>query len=98
MPTDSPNRTRSGDEVNLTQGEPQHQPWTALPRGHRNGSTVPPRPALTGLPADKDSQAPGSGIIPGAIAAALFITFLLALYTVLWKCMVSAPLRCLCKL
>ncbi|XP_040928060.1 uncharacterized protein sb:cb288 isoform X2 [Betta splendens] len=34
-----------------------------------------------------------SGIIPGAIAATVFITFLLALYAVLWKCMVSPPQR-----
>ncbi|XP_049341884.1 uncharacterized protein sb:cb288 isoform X2 [Astyanax mexicanus] len=29
----------------------------------------------------------------GSIAAALFISFILALYTVLWKCMVSPPRR-----
>ncbi|CAG07820.1 unnamed protein product [Tetraodon nigroviridis] len=34
-----------------------------------------------------------SGIIPGAIAATVFIIFLLLLYAVLWKCMVSPPKR-----
>ncbi|XP_041855250.1 uncharacterized protein sb:cb288 [Melanotaenia boesemani] len=34
-----------------------------------------------------------SGIIPGAIAATVFIAFLLALYAVLWKCMMSPPQR-----
>ncbi|XP_072289492.1 uncharacterized protein [Eucyclogobius newberryi] len=29
------------------------------------------------------------GIVPALIAAGLFITFLIALYTVLWKCMDS---------
>ncbi|KAL0979151.1 hypothetical protein UPYG_G00181380 [Umbra pygmaea] len=51
------------------------------------GSTAIPYPAHT------EPMARGSGIIPGAIAAALFISFLLALYTVLWKCMVSPPQR-----
>ncbi|XP_054587626.1 uncharacterized protein [Nothobranchius furzeri] len=34
-----------------------------------------------------------SGIIPGAIAATVFIVFLLGLYAVLWKCMMSPPQR-----
>lgn len=34
-----------------------------------------------------------NGLIPGSIAAALFIAFLLGLYTILWKCMVSPPQR-----
>ncbi|XP_034092364.1 uncharacterized protein sb:cb288 isoform X2 [Gymnodraco acuticeps] len=33
----------------------------------------------------------------GAIAATVFIAFLLALYAVLWKCMVSPPQRKHCK-
>ncbi|XP_073323055.1 uncharacterized protein [Pagrus major] len=41
----------------------------------------------------EDSVTKTSGIIPGAIAATLFIAFILALYTVLWKCMVSPPQR-----
>ncbi|KAM3610506.1 uncharacterized protein V6R79_004876 [Siganus canaliculatus] len=40
-----------------------------------------------------DSLSTSSGIIPGAIAAAVFIAFLLGLYAVLWKCMVSPPQR-----
>ncbi|KAK6306114.1 uncharacterized protein sb:cb288 [Coregonus clupeaformis] len=53
-----------------------------------NDSTVIPRPSYT-----DDPLARGSGIIPGAIAAAVFIGFVLALYAVLWKCMVSPPQR-----
>ncbi|XP_049341883.1 uncharacterized protein sb:cb288 isoform X1 [Astyanax mexicanus] len=52
----------------------------------RNGSTVASPAPLTETPKR-------SGIIPGSIAAALFISFILALYTVLWKCMVSPPRR-----
>ncbi|KAG8574527.1 hypothetical protein GDO81_009217 [Engystomops pustulosus] len=32
-----------------------------------------------------------SGLVPGLIAAGIFIMFLLCLYAILWKCMVSAP-------
>ncbi|XP_072537232.1 uncharacterized protein [Salminus brasiliensis] len=52
----------------------------------QNGSTVASPAPLTETPKR-------SGIVPGAIAAALFISFILALYTVLWKCMVSPPKR-----
>lgn len=41
----------------------------------------------------EDSLTKSSGIIPGAIAATVFIAFILALYAVLWKCMVSPPQR-----
>lgn len=41
----------------------------------------------------EDSLAKSGGIIPGAIAATVFIAFILALYAVLWKCMVSPPQR-----
>ncbi|XP_068995046.1 uncharacterized protein [Embiotoca jacksoni] len=41
----------------------------------------------------EDSLTRSSGIIPGAIAATVFIAFLLGLYAVLWKCMVSPPPR-----
>ncbi|XP_070690319.1 uncharacterized protein [Pempheris klunzingeri] len=52
-----------------------------------NGSTAAAtRPSRT-----EDSLTRTSGIIPGAIAATVFIAFLLALYAVLWKCMVSPP-------
>ncbi|KAM4578686.1 uncharacterized protein V3H82_008043 isoform 1-T1 [Fundulus diaphanus] len=46
------------------------------------------RPSYT-----EDSLTRSSGIIPGAIAASVFIVFLLALYAVLWKCMTSPPKR-----
>ncbi|XP_071339591.1 uncharacterized protein [Trachinotus anak] len=54
-----------------------------------NGSAAAaPCPSCT-----EDSPTRSSGIIPGAIAATVFIAFLLALYAVLWKCMVSPPQR-----
>ncbi|XP_060927234.1 uncharacterized protein sb:cb288 [Limanda limanda] len=55
----------------------------------RNGSAA----AVTLPSSTEDPSTTISGIIPGAIAAAVFITFLLALYAVLWKCMVSPPQR-----
>ncbi|XP_068594912.1 uncharacterized protein sb:cb288 [Brachionichthys hirsutus] len=54
----------------------------------RNGSSGSTLPSHT-----EDSLTWSSGIVPGAIAAALFIAFVLVLYTVLWKCMVSPPQR-----
>ncbi|XP_068167196.1 uncharacterized protein sb:cb288 [Antennarius striatus] len=54
-------------------------------RNASSGSTLPSH--------TEDSLTWSSGIIPGAIAAAVFIAFILALYTVLWKCMVSPPQR-----
>ncbi|KAK5932230.1 hypothetical protein CgunFtcFv8_003953 [Champsocephalus gunnari] len=61
---------------------------------HRNASTAAAtRPSHT-----EDSLTSSSGIIPGAIAATVFIAFLLALYAVLWKCMVSPPQRKHCKI
>ncbi|OCT86576.1 hypothetical protein XELAEV_18020261mg [Xenopus laevis] len=40
-----------------------------------------------------NSSTPGpelkSGLVPGLIAATIFIMFLLCLYTILWRCMVS---------
>lgn len=54
----------------------------------RNGSAASSPPPLAETPVNRES-----GIIPGAIAAAVFIGFLLALYTVLWKCMVTQPKR-----
>ncbi|XP_038133219.1 uncharacterized protein sb:cb288 [Cyprinodon tularosa] len=41
----------------------------------------------------EDSLTRSSGIIPGTIAASVFIAFLLALYATLWKCMMSPPTR-----
>ncbi|XP_070821226.1 uncharacterized protein [Chaetodon trifascialis] len=55
----------------------------------KNGSTAAAtRPSHT-----EQSLSRSSGIIPGAIAATVFIAFFLALYAVLWKCMVSPPQR-----
>ncbi|KAG7332058.1 hypothetical protein KOW79_003892 [Hemibagrus wyckioides] len=65
---------------------------------------IPPAPAWFPLTSDRNSSlvaspAPvtekprHSGIVPGLIAAGIFIILLLALYTVLWKCMVSPPRR-----
>ncbi|RVE67963.1 hypothetical protein OJAV_G00086800 [Oryzias javanicus] len=39
------------------------------------------------------SPSRSSGIIPGIVAAAIFITFLLSLYAVLWRCMTSPRQR-----
>ncbi|XP_043542726.1 uncharacterized protein sb:cb288, partial [Chiloscyllium plagiosum] len=39
--------------------------------------------------ANESSPARQSGVAPGFAAAAIFISFLLALYAVLWKCMSS---------
>ncbi|KAM8865868.1 uncharacterized protein ACB058_006994 [Synchiropus picturatus] len=50
--------------------------------------------SATSLPSTtEDSSAVGNGIIPGTIAAAVFIIFLLSLYAVLWRCMLSPPPR-----
>lgn len=62
--------------------------WVFATYEQRNESTAIPRPSYT-----EDPQPRGSGIIPGAIAAAVFIGFVLGLYAVLWKCMVSPPQR-----
>ncbi|XP_050931198.1 uncharacterized protein sb:cb288 isoform X1 [Lates calcarifer] len=53
-----------------------------------DSTTAATRPSRT-----EGSLTRNSGIIPGAIAATVFIAFLLALYAVLWKCMVSPPQR-----
>ncbi|XP_040899183.1 uncharacterized protein sb:cb288 isoform X2 [Toxotes jaculatrix] len=55
----------------------------------RNGSAA----AATPPSRTEDSSTRSSGIIPGLIAATVFIAFLLALYAILWKCMVSPPQR-----
>ncbi|KAM9858041.1 uncharacterized protein ACBR49_020097 [Aulostomus maculatus] len=64
--------------------------WRALHVQHTNGST-----AASTHPSGTEESLSGSssGIVPGVIAAAVFITFLLTLYAVLWKCMVSPPQR-----
>ncbi|XP_061880225.1 uncharacterized protein sb:cb288 isoform X2 [Entelurus aequoreus] len=63
--------------------------WQTLQVLQKNGST-----AAAARPSSRDDALDTSnGIIPGAIAAALFIAMLLGLYAVLWKCMVSPPQR-----
>ncbi|XP_055017181.1 uncharacterized protein sb:cb288 isoform X2 [Boleophthalmus pectinirostris] len=58
--------------------------WKSFNPVHpRNGSTA----AATHLTLTEDSER--SGIVPALVAAALFITLLLTLYAVLWKCMDS---------
>ncbi|KAG9354858.1 hypothetical protein JZ751_001571 [Albula glossodonta] len=59
--------------------------WSLSTEGNTTTTLHPPG---TEAPLDR-----GSGIIPGGIAAAVFICFLLALYAVLWKCMVTPPKR-----
>ncbi|XP_034026637.1 uncharacterized protein sb:cb288 isoform X2 [Thalassophryne amazonica] len=56
----------------------------------RNGSVAT---AITHPSSGEESLTRSSGIIPGGIAAAVFIVCLLALYGVLWKCMASPPKR-----
>lgn len=62
------------------------QLWVSVTDTLSNGSTPRPQAPGTGVPSERES-----GIVPGIIAAAVFISFLLALYAVLWKCMVTAP-------
>ncbi|XP_077118878.1 uncharacterized protein LOC143774950 [Ranitomeya variabilis] len=74
-----------GDVINVTDQE--HGPVQGLetttnwnwksPSHFTNGSKISP-----GHP---------SGLVPGLIAAGIFIMFLLCLYAILWKCMVSPP-------
>ncbi|XP_072560176.1 uncharacterized protein [Paramormyrops kingsleyae] len=55
---------------------------------HSNGSQPGPGTLTAAPPTQKTS-----GIVPGLIAAGLFILFLLGLYALLWRCMVSQPSR-----
>ncbi|KAM9474892.1 uncharacterized protein Hap1MRO34_010841 [Clarias gariepinus] len=70
---------------NFSQVFPPAPAWLPL-TSHRNGS-------LVASPASNSERPKRSGIIPGMIAAGIFIILLLALYAVLWKCMVSPPKR-----
>ncbi|XP_041642425.1 uncharacterized protein sb:cb288 isoform X2 [Cheilinus undulatus] len=80
--------TRDGNSSKMV--DPDLRTWQLLHTlPQRNGSTA----ASTHSSHSEDSLTRNSGIIPGAIAATLFIAFLLALYAVLWKCMVSPPQR-----
>ncbi|XP_034548858.1 uncharacterized protein sb:cb288 [Notolabrus celidotus] len=79
---------RDGDSSKMV--DPDLRTWQLLHTVQQmNGSTA----ASTQPSHTEDPSARNSGIIPGAIAATVFITFLLALYAVLWKCMVSPPQR-----
>ncbi|KAJ8339484.1 hypothetical protein SKAU_G00362700 [Synaphobranchus kaupii] len=73
---------------NSSQGVLQELPWGSITAAHSNGSIATSHPSHT-----DPAGARGSGIIPGGIAAALFISFLLVLYAMLWKCMVTTPRR-----
>uniref|UniRef100_UPI0037E84F3E uncharacterized protein isoform X2 n=1 Tax=Semicossyphus pulcher TaxID=241346 RepID=UPI0037E84F3E len=69
--------------------DPDLRTWQLLHTVQGNASTAAAtRPSHT-----EDSLSRSSGIIPGAIAATVFIAFLLGLYAILWKCMVSPPQR-----
>ncbi|XP_061586058.1 uncharacterized protein sb:cb288 [Cololabis saira] len=61
---------------------------TAQHRPVQVSTAATTRPSYT-----EESSARSSGIIPGAIAAAVFIALLLGLYAVLWKCMTSSQQR-----
>ncbi|CAJ1069254.1 uncharacterized protein sb:cb288 [Xyrichtys novacula] len=92
MWTEVTNRSRVvvSDENNSKMVDPDLRSWQFLHTVHqRNASTA----AATHPSHTEDPLTRNSGIIPGAIAATVFITFLLALYAVLWKCMVSPPQR-----
>ncbi|KAJ8261105.1 hypothetical protein COCON_G00168280 [Conger conger] len=77
-----------GHGGNSSRGVLQELPWSSSTAVHSNGSVATSHPSHT-----DPGDARGSGIIPGAIAAAVFISFLLVLYAVLWKCMVTTPRR-----
>ncbi|XP_047011334.1 uncharacterized protein sb:cb288 [Ictalurus punctatus] len=70
---------------NFSQVIPPAPAWLSL-TSQRNGS-------LVASPAPITERPKRSGIVPGLIAAGIFIMLLLALYTALWKCMVSPPKR-----
>lgn len=83
-------RTVTSDGDNSKMVDPDLRTWQLLHTvQERNGSTA----ASTHPSHAEDPLTTSSGIIPGAIAATVFIAFLLALYAVLWKCMVSPPQR-----
>ncbi|KAM4036310.1 uncharacterized protein ACNLHF_015226 [Anomaloglossus baeobatrachus] len=75
-----------GDVPNATDQE--HVPVQML-ESSTNWSWKTPPPHFTNT--SKISPLHPSGLIPGLIAAGIFIMFLLCLYAILWKCMVSPP-------
>ncbi|KAG9335480.1 hypothetical protein JZ751_004609 [Albula glossodonta] len=76
------------DDRNSSQGFVPGLAWGSLTTAQRNGE----RRAESELQ-DHPAAGRGSGIIPGGLAAAVFISFLLVLYAILWKCMVTSPKR-----
>ncbi|KAM4678044.1 uncharacterized protein O3C94_010043 isoform 2-T3 [Discoglossus pictus] len=51
------------------------------------------RPPNSTASSDNSELEHRSGLVPGLIAASIFIMFLLCLYTILWRCMVSQAHR-----
>ncbi|XP_041089571.1 uncharacterized protein sb:cb288 [Polyodon spathula] len=82
----SNNGSKFGIGANLSQNVPQDLVQQVFgSRGIRNDSTESTR--------GRGVTERGNGIVPGGIAAAVFIALLLGLYTILWKCMGTAPKR-----
>ncbi|KAG9488784.1 hypothetical protein GDO78_005006 [Eleutherodactylus coqui] len=81
-------RYRSGFQGDVLNGTDQENgpPW--IPETSRNWTWESP-PHFTN--SSSIFPGPASGLIPGLIAAGIFIMFLLCLYAILWKCMVSRP-------
>ncbi|KAL2092503.1 hypothetical protein ACEWY4_012301 [Coilia grayii] len=73
-------------DKNTSQGVLESPPWMSSAAEQSTGTTVFPWHSHTKKPLE-----PGSGIVPGMTAAAVFIGFVLAIYALLWKCMVSPP-------
>ncbi|KAI1882562.1 hypothetical protein AGOR_G00252030 [Albula goreensis] len=73
------------DDRNSSQGFVPGQAWGSLTTAQRNATSHPSHP--------DPAAGRGSGILPGGLAAAVFISFLLVLYAILWKCMVTSPKR-----
>ncbi|CAJ0943405.1 unnamed protein product [Ranitomeya imitator] len=78
--------TITGDVINVTDQE--HGPVQKL-ETTTNGNWKSPPSHFTN--SSKISPGHPSGLVPGLIAAGIFIMFLLCLYAILWKCMVSPP-------
>ncbi|XP_033852593.2 uncharacterized protein LOC117397817 [Acipenser ruthenus] len=87
----SNNRSKFGIGANLSQNVPQDLTQQEFgSRGIHNDSTLF---TWTEPPRGRGVTERGNGIVPGGIAAAVFIGLLLGLYAILWKCMVTAPKR-----
>ncbi|XP_051896744.1 uncharacterized protein sb:cb288 isoform X2 [Pristis pectinata] len=77
------NATQTRQSLTLNSGK---QNITGLPEPCATGSCMDNQKLL---PVHNQTNGPSAanGIIPGMIAATIFIVFLLGLYTILWKCM-----------